>query len=120
MFLERSLVVRATELGLAKRWLLGEASYEEKLLRYNREDCSALRRVAEFIEAITSARGSAPSQSDDNRFVHTGTLSKDKDQTALFGRKDFALDEFARINECAYFDYQRDRVFAASRNAYRR
>jgi predicted RecB family nuclease len=103
-----------------RRWLLGEASYEEKLLRYNREDCSALRRVAEFIEAITSARGSAPSQSDDNRFVHTGTLSKDKDQTALFGRKDFALDEFARINECAYFDYQRDRVFAASRNAYRR
>jgi hypothetical protein len=51
----------------------------------------------------------------ESSFVHTSALSKDKDQSSLFGKKEFLLEDFVKINECAYFDYQRDRVFARER-----
>jgi hypothetical protein len=51
----------------------------------------------------------------ESNFVHTSALSKDKDQSSLFGKKEFALEDFAKINECAYFDYQRHRVLARER-----
>jgi predicted RecB family nuclease len=94
-----------------RRWLQGERQYKEKLLQYNQEDCAALRRVTEFIETIICA-GTAHLPTTEAHFIHTGALTKDKDQTALFGKKEFVLEDFARINDCAYFDYQRDRVFA--------
>jgi predicted RecB family nuclease len=102
-----------------QRWLQGERSYKEKLLRYNQDDCSALRRVTEFIETIICP-GTPSSPPTQAHFVHTSALSKDNDQGALFGKKEFVLEDFSRINECAYFDYQRDRVFARDREPHRR
>jgi len=100
-----------------QKWLQGERSYKDKLLQYNRDDCDALRKVTEFVETIISPE--TPSVSPiEAYFIHTSTLSKDKDQSALFGKKPFALEEFSRINECAYFDYQHDRVFARDRAAH--
>jgi hypothetical protein len=101
-----------------QRWLQGEPSYKDKLLRYNQDDCSALRRITEFIDTIICP--GTPSSPTEGRFVHTSALSKDKDQGALFGKKEFVLEEFSQINECAYFDYQRDRVFARVREPHRR
>jgi predicted RecB family nuclease len=96
-----------------KRWLNRETSYKEKLLQYNRDDCSALQVVTEFIERIISpsAIGASPTEL---QCVSTSTLVKEKDQSAIFGKKDFALADFSKINECAYFDYQHDRIFARS------
>jgi predicted RecB family nuclease len=97
-----------------KRWLNKGTPYKEKLLQYNRDDCAALRIVTEFIEGIISpsAMHGSPIQL---QFAHASTLANDKHQSALFGKKDFALPGFSKINECAYFDYQRDRIFARSR-----
>jgi predicted RecB family nuclease len=96
------------------RWLHSEPFYKDKLLQYNRDDCAALRIVTEFVETIISpdTRNVAPAGA---QCIHTGTLVKDKDQRALFGKKDFALEDFSKINECAYFDYQHDRIFARDR-----
>jgi hypothetical protein len=100
------------------RWSQGERSYKENLLRYNQGDCAALRRTTEFIETIISA-GIPSLPRAEARVVHTSALSNDKDQRALFGKRAFVVEDFARINECAYFDYQHDRVFARDRNTQR-
>jgi predicted RecB family nuclease len=96
------------------RWLQGDRSYKETLLQYNRDDCIALRKVTEFIETIICAEAQNIAMAESS-FVHTSALSKDKDQSSLFGKKEFLLEDFVKINECAYFDYQRDRVFARER-----
>jgi Transposase IS66 family/RNase_H superfamily len=96
-----------------KRWLNREASYKEKLLQYNRDDCAALQVVTEFIEGIISPSTIRASPTE-LQCVSTSTLVKEKDQSAIFGKKDFALADFSKINECAYFDYQHDRIFARS------
>src|SRR5260370_13880302 len=68
-----------------QKWLQGERSYKDKLLQYNRDDCDALRKVTEFVETIISPE--TPSVSPiEAHFIHTSTLSKDKDQSALFGK----------------------------------
>jgi hypothetical protein len=74
--------------------------------------------MTEFIETEICATTSSLSPSE-ARFVHTSSLSKDKDQSALFGKKELALQDFGQINECAYFDYQRNHVFARDREARR-
>lgn len=101
-----------------RMWLQGERACKEKLLRYNQDDCAALRRITEFIETEICGKTSSLSPSE-ARFVHTSSLSKDKDQSALFGKKELALQEFGQINECAYFDYQRNHVFARDPEARR-
>jgi hypothetical protein len=101
-----------------RMWLQGERACKEKLLRCNQDDCAALRRITEFIEMEICGKTSSLSPSE-VRFVHTSSLSKDKDQSALFGKKELALQEFGQINECAYFDYQRNHVFARDPEARR-
>ena len=99
------------------RWLHCEPSYKDKLLQYNRDDCAALRTVTEFVEKIFSPDTiNVPPAGAQH--IHTSTLAKDKDQSALFGKKDFALEDFSKINECAYFDYQHDRIFARDRGRH--
>jgi len=96
--------------------LEGGLSYKQALLQYNQDDCVALRRVTEFVAAIAST-DVAVAPITNAAVVRTSVLSKDKDHRAQFGKPEFALENFAKINECAYFDYQRDRVFARERRS---
>jgi DNA-directed RNA polymerase subunit RPC12/RpoP len=84
-------------------------SLKAKLLDYNRDDCSALRAVTEFIASIASYEEKRDTHSNPAKIVHTADL-----QTVIrkhrFGRQEFCLPDLKFVNNCAYFNYQRDKV----------
>ena len=90
-----------------------EESLKEKLVRYNAEDCLALKAVVELLARI--APGGMPGTLAGLAcppVVHTEDLQKAPVRGHRFGTKDSSLPGFAYVNQCAYFDHQRDKVFA--------
>ena len=87
---------------LRRRWeLSGDERLKSELIVYNGDDCAALERVADAITALIENAGSAV-QAD---------LLKDTSWPYSYGKKEFAFPELAKITKCAYWDYQRDRVY---------
>jgi len=97
------------------RW---EATHDEhwkqQLLTYNMEDCVALRRVTEFLYSISATSESAQEP-------RTATESKPRvarveeiDRLGSVNRRgkiQFFHPDYEYINNCAHFDYQRQRVY---------
>jgi DNA-directed RNA polymerase subunit RPC12/RpoP len=87
-----------------------------KLIEYNRDDCIALRVVTEFIAAIKGREENGAAErlrSDD--LVYTSELRSTTSRRHKFGKARFCLPELEFVNRCAYFDYQRDRVYVRSK-----
>jgi predicted RecB family nuclease len=95
-----------------RRWEeTGSPAWKEKLTSYNLEDCEALRLVAEFLHAACPVPG-APEQPPLPGHEVTKVAEMEFVSTRReWCRMDFAVDDFKFINERAYFDYQRDRVY---------
>jgi Transposase IS66 family/RNase_H superfamily len=100
-----------------KNWeRTGEECWKEKLLQYNLEDCQALRKVCDFLserpEDGTGVKSEcAPriaSVAELDKLARTVTWSK------------FAHADFDFVNKRAYFDYQRQHVFAHAKLARRK
>jgi predicted RecB family nuclease len=98
-----------------KKWeVIGSAGLKEKLATYNMEDCVALRQVTEFLYTICSNQAS-PGQPQS--WTHEGhQFSRVEEIEPQWNRREwckpeFSIPDFEFINERAYFDYQRDRVF---------
>jgi predicted RecB family nuclease len=92
-----------------------DPSMKDRLITYNREDCLALRRITDFIAAF--------SRDDSDRDANTIQIRlvediKTDDTLHGFGRKPFAIAEFALITERSYFDYQRDKIYIRSNPAF--
>lgn len=89
-----------------KIWeLSNEDKYKETLLRYNIEDCQALIIINDWVEKLRSGR-----KADLNHEV--GSVSDIKTQsTYKFGKTDFLIPDFEVINNCGYFNYQREKIF---------
>jgi predicted RecB family nuclease len=95
---------------------------KSRLLEYNQEDCFALKSVADFIGAAF-----ANSQGTASGFPSTGNITitpiKESDQTRFdwkWGKVNFCNSDFEQINKCAYFDYQRERVYIRTNKSLRR
>jgi predicted RecB family nuclease len=100
-------------------WRLAwEASRDEALkqhlIRYNLEDCLALRRVTEFVKSICagadSGDGPAVSSAEDIQ----------KETGFRFGKNEFFCPDLEAINRCAYSNYQRDKVYLRTSPAMRK
>jgi hypothetical protein len=76
------------------------------------EDCRATATVADALMRICG-EGASGLQS-----VNVGSLEVGFQRT--FGKFDSFLPEFARINDAAYWDYQRSKVYARTDKAIRR
>jgi len=89
-----------------------DSMLKAKLIEYNLEDCRALKRLASFLRQIADAASSANSPPARPDVVSVETLDdeglRSNDE---WGKKEFAIPEFEAITKCAYFDYQRSRVF---------
>ncbi len=92
----------------------GENSVKQKLITYNAEDCAALRHVTELIAAIVQGAGEGGSQAGGAAGLPQVARAEDIPASTLpweFGRQHFAFPELEYVNSCAYFDYQRDKIF---------
>lgn len=97
------------------RWeASGHPREKQALLDYNREDCEALEIVANAIGALhrgTPLNGQ-PSQND---VILVSEMKRESPFPFRFGRNAFAIPELETINNAAYWDYQRERVYVKSR-----
>jgi predicted RecB family nuclease len=88
-----------------------DEALKSKLLEYNRDDCSALRTVTEFIATITASQMKGrSSQPNLDEVIYARDLQSSVSRKHRFGRPEFCLPDFEFVNGCAYFDYQRDKV----------
>ncbi len=94
----------ASAILLRKTWeLSASGEVKDTLLAYNMDDCRAAAVVADALTRICAGNPSAPD------LVDVGSLEVGFQRT--FGKFDSALPEFAKINDAAYWDYQRSKVF---------
>ncbi len=99
-----------------------EPVWKDKLLSYNAEDCVALKKVTHFVQAISEAARSrgegvvAPSSVPAVAWAEevTAPLS-----APSWRNSKFALQDLDHVNSCAYFDYQREKVYLRTSKAVR-
>ena len=97
--------------------------WKDKLLTYNAEDCAALRKVAEFVQAVSEAvrsRGQGSQVSPGGQAIAWADEIEIPSSGRGWCRPNFILEDFDRINSCAYFDYQREKVFLRNNRVIRR
>ena len=80
------------------------------LLAYNADDCAATQKVAEALSAACHAVFSGKPTTTD--VVNADSLKREYPQR--FGKTEFLLPQFQKINVAAYWDYQRNRVYVRS------
>jgi predicted RecB family nuclease len=94
-----------------------DASLQQRLIRYNREDCLALKQVCDFVRSAV-IRVTSPELPDQiggpgrPKVAATKDILRRTRKWVEYKRPTFALDEFAHASNSAHFDYQRERVFA--------
>src|SRR4051794_1066387 len=95
-----------------------DISAKVALIRYNMDDCAALKVVSESVELIIHQ---SPGRCEpDVTFTHTEFIRETSDQRGKFQQQQFELPAFEYINRCSYFDYQQDRVSAGGRSRLKR
>ena len=95
-------------------WENGQSdTIKRKLLSYNQEDCQALRLVSDTLRLIASNKLAAGSG------MGSITQAEDlkREHPYGFGRNAFFFPELDIINKCAYFDYQRERIYVRTSKA---
>lgn len=86
------------------RWeMTGDDDFKQKLIVYNAEDCLALKRVTETLEAIGQQENEKKASPAWEQVTFEST-------PRTWGTPDFVLPNLDYINKCAYFNYQHDRV----------
>ena len=100
-----------------------DEAWKHTLLTYNLEDCAALKKVTGLIHAVaaTNSLGSGPLTIEDKAVPVSRVQDVDKlANERKWGRVNFYHPDFKYINNCAYFDYQRDRVFIRTSRTLKR
>jgi predicted RecB family nuclease len=107
-----------------KKWeVSGSAGLKEKLATYNMEDCAALQKVTEFLYTISSEQASLGQPWS---WTYEGRqLSRVEESEPQWNRREwckpkFFVPDFEFVNQRAYFDYQRDRVFIRTSKSLKR
>ncbi len=97
---------------LRRAWELGaDDGLKRELIGYNMDDCRAAAAVADALVRICAGGASGLDA------VDVGSLEVGFQHT--FGKFVGALPEFAKINDAAYWDYQRDKIYIRSNPSLR-
>ncbi|OGA43038.1 MAG: hypothetical protein A3G24_14775, partial [Betaproteobacteria bacterium RIFCSPLOWO2_12_FULL_62_13] len=91
---------------------------KKRLVDYNRTDCSALRKVTEFI--TQNVGSTALAEENGAKIKRTEDVHKVRARWRMFAPKDYALQDLYHINKCGYFDYQREKVFVKTHKYFRK
>lgn len=114
----------AQSLAWRMRWEMTRGDgWKQRLVTYNLDDCLALRVVTEFVHAVgvwAGSGGEKPVPGADGpglALVHEiDRLANDR----KWGDTPYVHPEFDFINDCADFDYQRQRVFVRTSRTLRK
>jgi hypothetical protein len=96
---------------------------KQDLTTYNLEDCLALKRVTQFVQAVSAWASSGAGPPWEGTDCPQIALVHELDKAAnisKWGKTRFVHPEFNYINDCAYFDYQRARVFVRTNTKVKR
>jgi predicted RecB family nuclease len=96
-----------------------EDQWKQKLLAYNLEDCAALRKVTEQVYALASRAPGTAGRIESPAVAWVLELDRSANPRK-WGKVNFVHGEFEQINNCGYFDYQRERVFVRTDRKLRR
>jgi predicted RecB family nuclease len=107
------------------RWqTTGDEGWKQKLVAYNQDDLGALRRVADLIRGVIARTKQPPGTTADDLDLPPLGFVADLDELAQFrkkwGKVNYVHPDYEFINDCAYFDYQRERVFVRTSTGLRR
>jgi len=93
---------------------------KSRLIQYNQDDCEELKRLCEFIGRLDSL-GSANTADDPTlpKFSHTEELKTHRPRWEMFRPREYAVADFKHVVKCAYFDYQRERVFVRTHQYFK-
>jgi predicted RecB family nuclease len=96
-----------------KRWEAArDGQWKQALLTYNLEDCAALKEVTEFVYAAVVDPVAGPRRGAECGPPVASVHDLDRlSNERKWGPVRFFHADFDYINDCAYFDYQRQRVF---------
>jgi hypothetical protein len=92
-----------------------DPTVKRRLIAYNQEDCQAVQRVAEAIANICTERASTAAEAIS---VNVSTL--ERDPPLRFGPLQYVAPDFKVINEAAYWDYQRNKVYVRTNDRLKR
>ena len=98
-------------------------AWKQKLITYNLEDCRGLQRVTEVLAAIVTRANAASSPPLEEPHSPPIAFLEDVEKLSDFhtwGKVPFVHPDYEYINKCAYFDYQRDRVYIRTSNTLRK
>jgi len=93
-----------------------DVGLRQRLITYNAEDCEGTQKVAEVLSALCRPQHWENLPRRD--VVDAGSLRREYPQR--FGEVEFALAEFQEVNQAAYWDYQRSRVYVRSNRRLKR
>lgn len=106
-------------LALRREWeLTGSETAKQNLINYNADDCAALEVVVQTLLQLIPQDGASPTVLPYPNSVHVDSLKPL--MPYRLGPVDFVLPELDQINKCAYWDYQRDRIYVRSSPLLRR
>jgi predicted RecB family nuclease len=98
------------------------SEFKAQLLSYNATDCLRLCRICEFINCATVAEQGTPVScpTSPNNIVQTDDIPRIRERWEMFSSTPFVLADFKFINKCAYFDYQRHKVFVRTARQFKK
>ena len=98
---------------LRQKWeLTGNPTINQDLIAYNADDCAALELVVRAVLQVIPTDGAHFTMLPESNAVHVDSLKPQRPNN--WGPVEFVLPELDRINKCAYWDYQRDRIYIRS------
>jgi hypothetical protein len=98
----------------------GDPHVKTSLLQYNQDDCRILKHICEFIQRLTHPELLEPGAPQTfPTTTRTDEMVEERPHWELFRPKDYALENFKHVIKCAYFDYQREKVFVRTHRQFR-
>jgi predicted RecB family nuclease len=91
------------------------AEIKASLIQYNKDDCITLKRVTELIDSVASADAATLPY----RTRWTREIQQGRSHWKMFSPRQPVLEDFTFVIKCAYFDYQREKVFVRTHNQFR-
>jgi len=96
-----------------KKWEHSKDSkLKDALIEYNYEDCVALKAVVDFVCEVFNKEDSKRFDNKlQNNIGFVEEIKSDEDEKLLFKLKEYSTKDIEVITKCAYFEYQRNKIF---------